>query len=72
MKSMDNQSNITKGENVNSKKGRVIIRGETIHRIYGASRFSDHDSVHNSFSPSFDTARITQVSVNKSCQLAAN
>ena len=36
-------------------------RGETIHRNYGASRFSGHDSVHDSFSPSFDTVRFTQV-----------
>ena len=36
-------------------------RGEMIHRIYGASRFSDHDSVHDSFSLSFDTAQFTQV-----------
>ena len=39
----------------------VVCRGETIHRNYGASRFSGHDSVHDSFSPSFDTVRFTQV-----------
>ena len=40
---------------------QVIIRGETIHRNYGASRFSGHDSVHDFFSPSFDTVWFTQV-----------
>ena len=30
-------------------------RGEMIHQIYGASGFSGHDSVHDSFSPDFDT-----------------
>ena len=39
----------------------VDNRGETIHRNYGESRFSGHDSVHDSFSPSFDTVRFTQV-----------
>ena len=38
----------------------VCIRGETIHRNYGASRFSGHDLVHDSFSPIFDTVRFTQ------------
>ena len=33
----------------------ILTRGETIHRKYGASRFNGHDSVHDSFSPSFDT-----------------
>ena len=44
-----------------SQKLPTIIRGETIHRNYGGSRFSGHDSVHDSFSPSFDTVRFTQV-----------
>ena len=39
----------------------MCIRGETIHRKYGASRFNSHDSVHGSFFPSFDTVRFTQV-----------
>ena len=34
-------------------------RGETIHRNYGASRFSGHNSVHDSFSLSFDMVRFT-------------
>ena len=43
------------------RRPRVFIRGETIHRNYGASRFSGHHSVHDSFSPCFDTVRFTQV-----------
>ena len=39
----------------------TYARGEMIHRNYGASRFSGHDSVHDSFSPSSDTVRFTQV-----------
>ena len=39
----------------------MCIRGETIHRNYGASRFSGHDSVHDFFSPSVDTVQFTQV-----------
>ena len=42
-------------------KHSKCIRGETIHRIHGASLFSGHDSVHDSFSQSFDTAWFTQV-----------
>ena len=34
-------------------------RGEAIHRIYSASWFIGPDSVHDSFSPSFDTAQFT-------------
>ena len=41
--------------------GPLGTRGETIHRNYGASRYSGHDSIHDSFSQSFDTVRFTQV-----------
>ena len=49
-------------------------KGETIHRIYGALRFSGHDSVHDSVPPSFNTARFTQVytKIVTNYQLAAN
>ena len=52
-------------------KHSKCIRGETIHRIHGASLFSGHDSVHDSF---FSEIRygLVHSSVNKSCQLAAN
>ena len=55
------------GERIGERNSGVVTydgvegRGETIHRNYGASRFSGHDSVHDSFSPSFDTVRFTQV-----------
>ena len=44
-----------------AKGDTLTHRGETIHRNYGASRFSGHDSVYDSFSPSFNTVRFTQV-----------
>ena len=41
----------------------VAKRGETIHRNYSASQFNGHDSVQDSFSPSFDTVWFTQVQI---------
>ena len=38
-----------------------LTGGGTIHRIYGASRPSGHNSVQDSFSPGFDADRFTQV-----------
>ena len=43
------------------QKMQHLIRGEMIHQIYGALRLSGDDSVHDYFSPSFDTARFTPV-----------
>ena len=57
--------------NKSSELYTVRIRGETIHRIYDASRYSGHDSVHDSFSLTLDMAWFTKwkqkLSIN--CQL---
>ena len=48
----------------------LTARGETIHRNYGASRFSGHDSVHVLFLRV--SIRFGSLKCKQKCQLTAN